>query len=692
MRDMTTFGKLLEPGYIGKVKTRNRMIKTGAGTSFIEKDGTVGETMKGFYESLAKGGVGMIIVESTGVDYPLGVSHIQAHAHLDEDKFIPGYSELTRVIHKHGCPAFIQLLHSGPWHRSWLTGLPPLAASALSQKELDEFGLKGLKELTVPEVGEVVEKFIKAAERAQKAGFDGVEINANSTHLLNTFLSRVWNRRQDKYGMAYLDNRARMMMEIVEGVKKRLGQDFGVIVLLTGAEYGIANGITSQESTGFAQRAQAAGADAIQIRPYGYNEYKIIHPGPERVLYPERPRTMVNELDWSRNGAGAFVPLAAGLKQAIAVSVITVGRLDPKLGEQILREGKADFIGLHRRLLADPELPNKVAQGKLEDIAPCTACYYCWHERINARYIKCRINTALGKEKEYEIQPTAVKKKVLIIGGGPAGMEAARVAALRGHDVTLCEKDRKLGGSLYLAGIIKGFGIEDMTCITSYLGNQVNKLGVKIKLGKEVTPAVVAELKPEVAIIATGGIPTLPAIPGIENPKVRSSSTLNRQINILLRFFSPKTLSRLTRIWLPFGKKVIIIGGGIHGCQLAEFLADRNRKVTIVETSENIGEGLIPNDTKERLLSWLAEKGVTIIRGVKYNSISEQGLTITDKAGRSQVLQADAIIPALPLNANPALLKELEKTIPEVYSVGDCREPLLSADAIADGAKVGHKI
>ncbi|MFC1901681.1 FAD-dependent oxidoreductase [Chloroflexota bacterium] len=693
MTGKSSFKKLMEPYHIGKLQVKNRLIKTGAGTSFIEEGGYIGETMKAFHEALARGGVGLIIVESCGVEFPRGVHHIPVHLHLDDDKYIPGYQELTEVMHQHGCPAFIQLFHSGPWHPKAVTGLQPIAASSLNENERAKLGLREeLHELTIPEIKDLVDKFAAAAERASKAGFDGVEINANSSHLIDTFLSRAWNKRQDAYGAQNMENRTRFLVEILQETKKRLGQDFPVIVMITGTEYGIEDGITIEEAQGFARILQANGADAIQVRPFGYGSYEIIHPGPERFMYPEPPPTLLPGLDWSHHGAGAFVPEAEAIKKVVSIPVITVGRLGPELGEKAIKEGKTDFIGLHRRLLADPELPNKVAEGRLEDIAPCTACYYCWNERRNDRPVRCRINTALGREREYAIKPAGKKKRVVVVGGGPSGLETARVAALRGHEVILCEKEHKLGGLLPLAAMVKGFDIEDLAAVVRYLERQVTKLGVKVILGKEVTPAVIEALKPDVVILATGGTPVTLDIPGINRRNVVQSSDLHRRLKFFLRFLGPRVLRWLTRFWMPVGKNVVIIGGGIHGCQLAEFLIERNRKVTIVEMAGEIGEGVIPSDTKDRLLSWLERKGATMLTGVKYDEITDRGLFITTKEGERRTIAAYTVIPSLPMTANTELLSALEGKAPEVYQIGDCREPHLSAEAIADGARIAHAI
>jgi 2,4-dienoyl-CoA reductase (NADPH2) len=695
MASGTRFKRLMEPGYIGRVHTRNRIIKTAAGTGLIEKDGTVGETMKGFYETMAKGGVGLLIFEYCSVEYPRGTLRQWYAAHLSDDMFIPSYSELVNVVHKHGCPFFMQLMHSGPWYQAnmWSDGPGDrVAPSEFTKDELPAGLFTPTRELSTTEIEEIIDTFAKAAERAQKAGFDGVEINGSHYHLINAFLSRFWNRRHDTYGCDSLENRARFMCNIIREVKKRCGKDYPVTALFNAVEYGIENGTTLAEAKRFAQLLQEAGADAIQVRAAGYGPFSgILHV--DRFFYPELPKElMVKELDWSRKGKGVVVPLGAAIKEAVSVPVFLASRLDPKFGEEVLRQGRLDFIGMTRRLFADPELPNKVTAGNLEDIAPCSGCNYCWHLRaLVDSPLRCRINAALGREREYEIKPTAKKKKVLIVGGGPAGMEAARVAALRGHEVTLYEKETKLGGLMRLAAMVKEIEIESILDTIRYFRTQLTKLGVTTKLGKEVNLSVIEEVKPDVLILAAGGAPSIPAIPGINNRKVIDNAKLHRTLKFYMKFFGPKLLERLTRLWMPVGKRVVIIGGALQGCQLAEFLVKRGRKVTIVDTAEKLGEGMLSDDP-DRLFKWLSKKGATMLTQVKYEEITGEGLVITTKDGVRHALEADTIITALPLQPGANLLKNLEEKIPEVHRIGDYREPGYMYDAIADGSRIGRII
>jgi 2,4-dienoyl-CoA reductase (NADPH2) len=270
-------------------------------------------------------------------------------------------------------------------------------------------------------------------------------------------------------------------------------------------------------------------------------------------------------------------------------------------------------------------------------------------------------------------------------------MEAARVAALRGHDVTLYEKSHKLGGLLPIAALVKGTEFEDLPALVRYLKRQITKLGVKIRLGKEVNLSVIEKIKPDVVILAAGGIPELPNIPGINRHNVVSNVKLHLSLKKYLRFLGPKTLRWLTRFFMPIGKRVVIIGGGIQGCELGEFLTKRGRKVTIVDTAETLGEGMV-DVLMAYLFTWFREKGVTMMSGVKYVEINDKGLTIINKEGDRQTIEADSIIPAIPLSPNTGLLKSLEGKVPETYAIGDCREPLLIVDAIADGSRIARAI
>jgi 2,4-dienoyl-CoA reductase (NADPH2) len=695
------FEKLLEPGYIGSLKIKNRMIKSGAAARYWgDGENQVSDRIKHYYEAFARGGIGLVIVEAPTLE-PVE-NRMKGNYRLDDDKYIKGVSELTDLIHNHDCQAFVQFNHSGNWQKTmlWQTAVvhdPPRGASPVCVKSEMDNNNEMPREMIVDEIQEIVDLFGRTAVRAQKAGFDGIEINAASTHLFNSFLSPFWNRRHDAYGCDSLENRARFLVETIQEIKKRLGRDYPVEIIINGAEFGnlidVDNSgcLTAEDSRGIARILQTAGADAIQVRSQwlGRHDASFLT---DHFGYPELPipvKSIPKEFDWSRRGKGANMRLAAAMKKAITIPVLTVSRLDPELGEKMLREGMTDFVCFTRRLIADPELPHKVAAGRLEDIAPCVSCTTC---KVMGGHRRCRINATIGTDQSYIVEPAEKKKKVVVVGGGPAGMEAAKVAAMRGYRVTLYEKSRKLGGLLPIAAMVKGFEIEYLPSIAHYLKRQMIKYGVDIKLGKEVNASFIEKIKPDVVILATGGIPTMPNIPGINNYNVVNPADLHRRLKFFLKFIGPRTLRWLTKLWMPIGRRVTIIGGDIHGCELAEFLVKRGRKVTIVDTATILGEGMI-NHLRLQLFWWFRKKGVTMLSGVKeYVAITNKGLRVLIAEGYIRTIEADSIIPAVPMEPDTALLRNLEGRVPEVYAIGDCHEPKLIVDAIADGFRVGRAI
>lgn len=680
------FPKLLSPFQIRDVKLKNRMVKPSQSMCLADEGGFVSDANRGFYEAIARGGVGLIVVEHTFPDYPMGVSTSRPIA-ISEDRFIPGLASLAATIHRLATPCFIQFGHAGP---AQVWGLEPdqkpVSSSCLGRTERPHPYYREATELSIGEIEGLVEKYARGAGRARDAGFDGVEIHAAHNYLLNSFMSRAWNKRQDRYGCQDLGSRARIAVEIVRAIKGLVGEGFPVGVRINGAERGIRNGITSEESQSFGKILQEAGADYLSVSAWGFDGYDLLL-YPEQVLFPES-RTPLGPEEIRK---GALVPLAEAVKKNVDIPVITVGRLDAALGETILETGKADLIALGRRLLADPEYPNKVAAGRMEDIAPCTADLECASLIAAGNPIRCRINACLGRENEFPLKPADRKKKVVVIGGGPAGMEAARVAALRGHEVVLYEKERRLGGLLPLAALIKGTEVEDLPAIIAYLETQIRKLGVQVKLGIEADAERLYSEKPDAVILATGGRLTLPAIPGCESPVVLSHLTLHRLAKFFLRFAGPSLLRRLTSFYLPIGQKVVIVGGAIHGCEIGEFLIKRRRKVTILEASEKMGSG-IPEMNRKRILFWLAKNGAHLLSGVTYEEISEKGITVITKEGERQTLEADTILLAIPPSPNTELFEALKGKVPEVHLIGDSKEPRDIRFAIDDGFSTAHSL
>ncbi|MGD0781066.1 MAG: FAD-dependent oxidoreductase [Dehalococcoidales bacterium] len=709
MSSKVNFEKLLEPGYIGKVKTRNRMIKSGAGTGGLAApaDKRARPEILNYYEAIAKGGVGMLIYESSNIE-PNAMLGSAFNIYNDDN--IQAHKDIVDVIHKHGCPTFMQLYHFGPL----LFGPFCVSSSKVNYPSRLDMNNMVPRELTTDEVKAKQEMFISAAVRIQKAGFDGVEINAGCSHLLAAFLSRFWNKtRVDQYGPQSLENRARIVTEIITGIKKRCGTDYPVSVLFNGIEanvFELGNSLdclTFEESAGFAKLFEQAGAAYLHVRTAAIGN----HIGgffPDRFFIPVSGHTGYGTvMDWKKDffpgfvskydGAAGFVEIAAKIKKSVSIPVGTVGVMDPRLApeliENALRDGKIDFVLMNRPLIADPDLPNKLAAGKRRDVRPCTRCLSCFQGAMF-----CRVNAAVSRAggatmpEGYDIQTASTKKKVMVVGGGPAGMEAARVAALRGHQVTLYEKSSRLGGLLPVAEIVKG-PHEQLADFTNYLSNQIISLGIKVKLGQEVNPSLVDKVKPDVVIIAAGGLHTTFDLPGIKNSKVINSASLQALAQTGLRFVTPTALSSLTKIYLPVGKKVVIIGGQIQGVEIAEFLVRRGRIVTIVDEGPltNLGLNMAQN-VANMVIPYLQGKGVKILMGVKYKEVTDKGLIITTSYSITKTLAADNIILALPLAPNTALTDSLKGKVNEVYAVGDCKNPKVIIDAIADANLTARKI
>ncbi len=691
------FEKLLEPGYIGPVKTRNRMVKTGAGVMmWHESETTMNGKVMAYYESLARGGIGLLIVESPTIDYPSG-ARWRARYRIDDDKFVPGLSALPKMIHSYGCPTFMQMNHDGPWQAPLFEDPdpaflgPPIAASPVSLKAENDFHNQVPHALTIPEIEVIIEKFVSAAVRAQKAGFDGVDINAASSHLLHNFLSPFWNRRQDIYGGS-AENRARFVISIVKEIKRRLGNDFPVSVCINASEFGLMAGIpnekciTIDDAKATAKLLEAAGVNMLHIRSHwlGYHVGAYL---PDLLFYPEPPipdKSFPDVYNIKEKGKAWNVNLAGQIKEAVKIPVMVVAKLDAGLGEKTLREGKADFIAMTRRLQADPDYPNKVIAGQMKDIVPCMACENCLGSQ------RCRVNAFMGKEYNTAGQADK-KKKVLVIGAGPAGLEAARVAALRGHDVTLYDKQTKLGGLLGIAALVKGTELEPLPELVNYYRRQLKNLGVEIKLGKEVTLETVDKIKPDAVIVAVGGKQVTPDIKGIQNANVVSNAALHKQLKSYLRFIPPLMLRWLTNFYLPIGKRVVIIGGALQGCELGEFFTLRGRQVIIIDKAERLGQNMV-DVIQAYLFGWFRRKNVELISGLKDIEITPRGVMIMTDAGERKALPADTVVTALPLAPDLSLYESLKGKAPEVYAVGDCKDPLLIADAISAGMQAARGI
>lgn len=638
------FEKLFQPGRIGTLEVKNRLVMPPMATNLGTDDGYVTEQVRGYYEARARGGVGLIITEICCIDFPKGKS-ASRELGFDDDRFLPGMLDVVDSIHQYGAKAAIQLHHAGREAVSGFTGHQPVAPSPSTFPWLEP-----PQALTIQEIKDLIARFAEAAERGKKAGFDGVEIHGAHGYLIAQFLSPAANQRQDEYGGS-LQNRARFLIETLKASRKAVGKAFPLWCRINGQEY-MENGLTVQEATQIARMAQEAGADAIHVSTFGAGAYAHV-----TTPHPSEP--------------GRNVHLAEAVKKATSLPVITVGRIEPELGERILQEGKADFIGMGRAIIADPEFPNKLASGNIDDIRPCIGCLECL-DRIIFRHqeLRCMVNAAVGREKAYRLSPSGKKRRVMVVGGGPAGMEAARVSALRGHLVTLYEKDEKLGGQLTLASRppLKSH----LEKLTHYLETQVRKAGISIETGKEVTPALIDAVKPEAIILASGITPFIPEIPGMENTRtIIAEDVLSEKASV--------------------GEKVVVIGGGMVGCEVASLLMEKDRKVTVLEMAKRMASGMMPI-WRAKLLESLREKGVKLLTEITIQAMSSGGITFVKKGGETQTIDADTIVIAVGSKPNTELFNALEGKVKDIRTAGDCIKPRRIGEAIDEGYLAGMAV
>lgn len=684
---LTSFPRLMSPGRIGPMETPNRIVLPAMDMN-VSEDGEIEQREIDHYVARAKGGAGLIITGACAIAFPVGAASLKEPG-LSDDKYIPGLKALADAVHAAGSKLCVQSTHHGKVARVDIANDRPLIApsipdydydySALADSTGEELGRMGAatggkktvyKEMDHDDIAWLIETWAEAADRIARAGADAIEIHVAHGYILGVFLNRRDNQRTDSYGGALI-NRARLACEVIEAVKKRAGDRLAVIVRVSGQEYGQDGGLELDEAVLASQLFERAGADAIHVTGWGRNPFDNFTDGP-------LPDTI-----------GAYVDNAAAIKKAVSIPVIAVGRMLPEVAEKAIDDDKVDFAAMGRQLLADPNLPKKLAAGTPERVRPCINCYLCVAENFFDDTPFCAVNPALGNETLLPLTPAPHREHVVVVGAGPAGLESAVVLAERGHRVTVLDKADRMGGTMWFSTLTT----PDNEPLIRFFESEVNRLGIDVRLNTEATVESIRALGADRVIVATGAKRPAPAIPGGDLPHVhtgdslratmlgtatadeagaflRTAGKLGRLSTITKR---PSWIRRLTKIALPMGKNVVVIGGSLVGLELAEFLAERGRKVTLLHESQQLG---LPLAMPRR---WTAvrhakEHGVQLKRNVSVTRITEQAVEWTNAKGEAKSAPADMVIYADGTTAAAPLADELRAVGIDCEIIGDAGE------------------
>lgn len=643
---------LFKPGRIGKLQIKNRIVMAAIGTRGLsELDGRFSQRGIDYLAARAAGGTGLIISGIVYVDVevePHLVGPFCALPRADSPIFLASLEELANAIHAYEAKIAIQLTAG---RGRIASAADQRAGRAIAPSSLTCFWPPHMntRELTIEDIETLVKDFGIAAGIVKAAGIDAVELHGHEGYLLDQFTTALWNKRTDEYG-GDLEGRLRFPLEIIESIRAEVGPDFPIIYKF-GASHYLDGGRDIKESCEIARRLQEAGIDTLEVDAGCYETSYWAHP----------PTYMP---------AGCLLDGIEAVKKVVDIPIIAVGKLGcPELAEEVLKEGKADFIGLARPLLADPDWAIKVKERRLDDIRMCTGCHECFRRIMETKYLSCAVNPATGMERELALTSARKKKNVLVVGGGPAGMEAARVAALRGHNVTLWEKSDKLGGNLTPASV-PDFK-SDYGAFKDYLSTQVRKLNVDIELMKEATSELVQEMKPDEVIIATGSVPIIPELAGGSQKRVITA------VDALLGRGE-------------VGDEIVVVGGGEVGCETAVWLTRKGKRVTVVEMlSEILQDGYFMN--RMMLLKMLDEAGIGMVTSARVCEITDDGIVV-EKNSDTRIFSADTVVLAMGMKSEKKLLGDLEGKLPGIHAVGDCVEPRKILNAIWEAYNIARLI
>jgi 2,4-dienoyl-CoA reductase-like NADH-dependent reductase (Old Yellow Enzyme family)/thioredoxin reductase len=636
--------KLFSPFTIKNISLNSRIVMPALASFMTGIDGSISDATVEHYRRRAAGGPAMVIMEACAVSPEGVVSTHQAVIH--DDRFIDGLSKIARVMKAEGTVPAIQIHHGGRQTSVKVINRKPVAPSPLPCPSI-----RGeVEPLTIDGIQQLVQKFGDAAHRACQAGFELVEIHGAHGYLVNQFLSQFSNIREDQYG-GDVAGRTRFAKEIVEAVRNRVGPEFPISFKISAEEY-VENGLTTEQSVEILKILVPAGIDVVQVS--AGNDVT-----PEWICQPMFMKK------------ACLVDSASQVKRALDIPVMAVGRInDPLIANEIIEQDKADLVCIGRGLLADPEMPNKAREGRLDEIRTCIACNTCMQSIFKRGRIECLVNPMLGREKEMAFIPTDNPKKVMVIGGGPGGLNVAWVAAKRGHSVHVYEKRSELGGQL-VPGSIPGHKSE-LRSLIRYQKKQAELFGVQFHLHHEVSAEDIQIIKPDVVVLATGSLPALPSVEGIDNDIVLTYEDV-------LIDGSPKF------------KKVVVIGGGPTGLELALHLAEYGCATTVVEMLPKIGSGLEAM-TKKIILNRLKKHNVTLLTDTRLFKIDGQGIMVADKDRQEHFIETDKVVIAIGTRPDTRLYDQIKSLGYKLFQVGDCLEPRNAKEAIYESAVLGRRI